>query len=74
VVAVFGVRPVVPALKDVTPAAGAAVHEAVVPLEVKIEPFAPIPRRVALFVPLPRIKSPVVVIGDKALNAAPAVV
>lgn len=32
------------------------------------------PSRVALFVPLPRIRSPVVVMGDKALNAADAVV
>ena len=32
------------------------------------------PSLVALFVPLPIIKSPVVVIGDKALNAAAAVV
>ena len=31
-------------------------------------------RRVALFVPLPMIRSPVVVIGDRALNAAEAVV
>ena len=29
---------------------------------------------VALLVPFPRIKSPAVVIGDKALNAAAAVV
>ena len=29
---------------------------------------------VALLVPLPMIRSPVVVMGDKALNAAPAVV
>ena len=34
VVAVFGVRPVVPAVNDVTPLAGAATHDAVVPLEV----------------------------------------
>ena len=32
------------------------------------------PNLVALFVPLPIIRSPVVVIGDKALNADPAVV
>ena len=32
------------------------------------------PNLVALFVPLPIIKSPVVVIGDRALNAAEAVV
>lgn len=32
------------------------------------------PKRVALFVPLPMIKSPVVVTGDKALKAADAVV
>ena len=32
------------------------------------------PNLVALFVPLPTIKSPVVVMGDKALNADPAVV
>lgn len=31
------------------------------------------PKRVALLVPLPMIKSPVVVMGDKALNAAVAV-
>ena len=34
----------------------------------------PIGSRVALFVPLPIIMSPVVVIGDKALKAAEAVV
>jgi hypothetical protein len=32
------------------------------------------PSLVALLVPLPRIKSPVVVIGDSALNAGPAVI
>ena len=36
--------------------------------------FAPIGRRVELFAPLPRIKSPVLVTGDKALKAALAVV
>ncbi len=49
-------------------------QEAVVPLEDKTVLFAPIPSLVALFVPLPIIKSPVVVIGDRALNAAEAVV
>jgi hypothetical protein len=52
----------------------AGCHDAVVPLDVKTYVLAPIGNLVALFVPLPRIKSPVVVIGDKALNAAPAVV
>jgi len=33
-------------------------------------PDVPIPKRVALLVPLPTIKSPVDVIGDKLLNAA----
>jgi hypothetical protein len=42
-------------------------------LDVRTYVFDPIPRRVALFVPLPRIKSPVDVIGDNALNAAEAV-
>ena len=42
---------------------------AVVPFDVSKYPPAPIARRVALFVPLPIIRSPVVVTGDKALNA-----
>ena len=37
-------------------------------------PFVPIPNLVALFEPLPIIKSPVEVIGLSALNAAEAVV
>jgi hypothetical protein len=49
-------------------------HEAVVPSDVRTYPLAPIPRRPAVFVPVPRIRSPVDVIGDKALNAAEAVV
>lgn len=53
---------------------GAAAHEAVVPLEVNRKPLEPIGKRVALLLPLPMIKSPVVVIGDIALNAADAVV
>ena len=73
VVAVLGVNPVVPAENDVTPPVLAA-HVAVVPFEVSTYPFAPMARRVALFVPLPMIKSPVVVTGDSALNAADAVV
>jgi hypothetical protein len=72
-VAVFGVRPVVPNEIVVTPPEVAA-HEAVVPFDVNTYPLRPIASRVALFVPLPRIKSPVVVIGDSALNAADAVV
>jgi len=54
--------------------AGAAPHVAVVPSEMRIWPLEPIPRRPAVFVPVPRIKSPVDVIGDRALNAAEAVV
>jgi hypothetical protein len=73
VVAVLGVNPVVPAEKDETLAANDP-QDAVVPLEIKTVLFAPIERRVALFVPFPIIKSPVVVIGDNALNAADAVV
>ena len=73
VVVELGVKPVVPALNDVTPPVDAA-HVAVVPLDVRTYPFVPIARRVALFVPLPMIKSPVVVIGERALNAADAVV
>ena len=34
----------------------------------------PIPNRLAVLTPVPRIRSPVVVIGDRALNAAEAVV
>ena len=51
-----------------------AAHVAVVPLEVKTYPFVPIANLVALLTPFPMIKSPVDVIGDKALNAALAVV
>lgn len=58
----------------VTPAAGGACQEAVVPSDVSKYVFAPIASLVALLVPLPIIKSPVVVIGDKALNAALCVV
>jgi hypothetical protein len=73
VVAVFGVRPVLPALNEVTPPVDAA-HAAVVPSLVSTYPFKPMPKRVELLLPLPRIKSPVVVMGDKALKAADAVV
>jgi hypothetical protein len=51
-----------------------ADQEAVVPFDVNTNPFVPIPSLVALFVPFPIIKSPVVVIGLKALNAVDAVV
>ena len=51
-----------------------AAHVAVVPFDVNTVLLDPILRRVALFEPLPMIKSPVVVIGDSALNAADAVV
>lgn len=71
---VDGVKPVEPKEIDDTPAAAAAAQTAVVPLEVSTKLFDPIASLVALFAPLPMIKSPVVVIGDKALNAAPAVV
>ena len=50
------------------------VHAAVPPETVSTWPVEPMPKRVALFVPLPTIRSPVVVIGDNALNAAEAVV
>jgi hypothetical protein len=73
-VALEGVRPVVPALNVVTPLAGAATQDAVVPLDVSKYPFAPIANRLAVLTPVPIIRSPVVVMGDKALNAAPAVV
>jgi hypothetical protein len=64
----------VPALNDVTPPAGAATQDAVVPLDVSKYPLAPIAKRVALLVPLPIIRSPVEVTGDSALKAAEAVV
>jgi hypothetical protein len=73
VVAVLGVSPVVPALNDVTPPP-LTDQVAVVPLDVNTYPFVPMGSRVALFVPFPIIKSPVVVIGDNALKAAEAVV
>jgi len=73
VVAVLGVNPVVPAENEDTPPEDAA-HDAVVPLDVSTYPLVPMARRVALLVPLPIIRSPVVVIGDNALNAADAVV
>lgn len=58
----------------VAPEPLATAQTAVVPFEVKTKLFAPIGKRVALLTPLPMIRSPVLVIGDKALNAAPAVV
>ena len=73
VVEVAGVSPVEPALKEVTPPVEAD-QAAVVPLEVRTYPLVPIPSRVAVPEPLPTIKSPVVVMGDKALKAAEAVV
>jgi len=45
-----------------------------VPFDVRTVPFAPIPNRPAVFVPVPRIRSPVLVIGERALNAAEALV
>jgi hypothetical protein len=41
-------------------------------LDVSTYPFVPIASRVALLVPLPIIRSPVIVIGDSALNPAEA--
>ena len=75
VVIVPPVKPV-PAVIDVTvpDPLPAATQVAVVPLDVKTYPFAPIAKRVALFAPSPIIKSPTLVIGDKALKAALAVV
>ena len=52
----------------------ADAQAAVPPLTVRIWPVVPMPRRVELFVPLPTIRSPVVVTGDRALNPAAAVV
>ena len=72
VVAVLGVKPDRLVVNEVTPPVEAA-HVAVVPLDVSTYPFVPIASRVALLVPLPMIRSPVVVIGDSALNAAEAV-
>ena len=54
--------------------AEAAAQVAVVPLEVSTYPFVPMARRVELLVPLPIIRSPVDVTGDRALNPADAVV
>ena len=51
-----------------------ACHDAVVPFDVSTKVLAPIANLVALFVPFPMIKSPVVVIGESALNAALEVV
>lgn len=44
------------------------------PFDVRTVPFAPIPNRPAVLVPVPRIRSPVLVIGERALNAAEALV
>ena len=66
-----GVKPLNDVWKDVTPPVEAC-HDAVVPFDVRTYPLVPIGSRVALFVPLPRIKSPVDVIGESALNAADA--
>ena len=52
----------------------ADAQAAVPPLTVRIWPVVPMARLVLLFVPLPTIKSPVAVTGDRALNAAAFVV
>ena len=52
----------------------AVAHAAVPPETVNTWPVEPIPNRVELLAPLPTIKSPAVVTGAKALNAAAAVV
>jgi hypothetical protein len=70
---VLGVNPDRLVWNDVTPPVEAA-QEAVVPLDVSTYPLVPIASRVALLVPFPIIKSPVVVIGDNALNAEDALV
>ena len=73
-VAVLGVNPDRLVWNDVTPPVEAA-QTAVVPLDVNTSPAVGlIANRVALLVPFPMIKSPVVVIGDNALNAEIAVV
>ena len=72
VVDVDGRRPLNEVWKDVTPVVGITCHDAVVPSDVSTYPLVPIGSRVALFVPLPRIKSPVDVIGESALKAADA--
>ena len=63
-----------PKAKGVAAEPPAAAHEAVVPLDVRTYPLVPIANLVELFDPFPIIKSPVVVIGDKALKAVDAVV
>jgi hypothetical protein len=73
-VAVEGVKPAKVDLNDDTEPEGGAVQDAVIPFELKTVPDAPIPNRLEAFVPVPTIRSPTVVIGDKALNAAAAVV
>lgn len=72
----LAVRPVVPplTLTLVTVPAYAVDHEAVVPLLVRTAPLTPMPNRPAALVPVPRIRSPVAVIGERALNAAEAFV
>jgi hypothetical protein len=73
-VAVAGVRPVEPNVMVETPPLAGVAHAAVPPTTVKTWLVEPMARRVELFVPLPMIRSPVVVTGDSALKAAAAVV
>ena len=58
----------------VAPEPVGSAQVAVVPFDVSTYVLAPIGRRVELLAPLPIIRSPVLVTGDKALNAALAVV
>ena len=58
----------------VAPEPVGSAQVAVVPFDVSTYVLAPIGRRVELLTPLPRIRSPVLVTGDRALKAALAVV
>ena len=59
---------------DTLVTAAEVAHAAVPPLTVRIWPVVPMARRVELLAPLPIIRSPVDVTGDRALNPADAVV
>jgi hypothetical protein len=52
------------------PLVAGTAHVAVVPLDVKIRPDAPIARRVVVLTPSPKIRSPAAAIGLRASNAA----
>jgi hypothetical protein len=55
---------------DVTvPLVAGTSHEGVDPLDVKIRPAAPIANRDAVLTPVPIMRSPMVVVGERALKA-----